>query len=356
MGGTKGIEEISIYQMFSSPSPLRIIYELRFGLFSNLCIAHLDRFGRRTFYYQFDDDGDEDKYHFNADLTNLDIFNEVDVIGLADFIRDDGKRKSFLITNDDENMPLIPDDDDDDTKKEHIKQSSSSSSINISSSQTQTIKMDKNVANINVAPKIITNDNTEKSKKPSPIKTTKTSQKKKKKKSQKNNARKRASTTTATSSSKRKNKIINKKTTTITTTHIIKTGEYRNRSSSTSSISSVDEEMKIRKIKKLYQSQTPTVVRKNKLNKNGFLKSDIVVDKQNGVTFQNYTFTAFFQRRLSAQNGINRANKRNLNNIRYTVMNEENVRKNSKNIAIKRRNEEESPSKRKKMVNGVQYS
>eukprot|EP01083_Nonionella_stella_P057005 149835_1 len=86
--GTKGIGEIALYQMFSSPSPQRIIYELRFGLYDSLCLAHLDRFGRRTFYYSFADEEDKDEYHFNID-RDMNVFNEVDVMGLSDFIGDE---------------------------------------------------------------------------------------------------------------------------------------------------------------------------------------------------------------------------------------------------------------------------
>eukprot|EP01084_Bolivina_argentea_P100615 180596_1 len=80
--------EIALYQMFSSPSPQRIIYELRFGLYDSLCLAHLDRFGRRTFYYSFADEEDKDEYHFNID-RDMNVFNEVDVMGLSDFIGDE---------------------------------------------------------------------------------------------------------------------------------------------------------------------------------------------------------------------------------------------------------------------------
>ena len=44
-----GIKESELYAMFSSPSPASLVYELRFGVFSNICTVTLDRFGRRIF-------------------------------------------------------------------------------------------------------------------------------------------------------------------------------------------------------------------------------------------------------------------------------------------------------------------
>eukprot|EP01084_Bolivina_argentea_P211354 359535_1 len=93
--GPKGICEIAIYQMFSSPSPQRIIYELRFGLYTNLCCIHMDRFGRRTFYF-YDKNGNncEENYFFHNNLlTETNLFNEIDVSGLTDFIKEDKQQQ-----------------------------------------------------------------------------------------------------------------------------------------------------------------------------------------------------------------------------------------------------------------------
>merc|ERR1711933_464734 len=71
-----------------------IIYELRFGIYSTLCIAHLDRFGFRTFYHSTNSDAERTEFHFEADLMNMeDIFNEVDMVGLSDFVQ----RKSAIL-------------------------------------------------------------------------------------------------------------------------------------------------------------------------------------------------------------------------------------------------------------------
>eukprot|EP01084_Bolivina_argentea_P168023 291478_1 len=47
-----GIREDELYLMFATPSPESIIQHLRFGLLSDLCLVNIDRFGRRSYFYE----------------------------------------------------------------------------------------------------------------------------------------------------------------------------------------------------------------------------------------------------------------------------------------------------------------
>lgn len=78
---------MALFQMFSSPSPQRIVYELRFGLFSDLCLVHLDRFGRRTLYSIH-----IETIHYDADIMDAALFNAADLDGLTHFVDDDPRR------------------------------------------------------------------------------------------------------------------------------------------------------------------------------------------------------------------------------------------------------------------------
>lgn len=70
--------------MFTSPSPIDIILQLRFGFFSDICDTHIDRFGRRSYYFKRED---EDYINFATDLK-LNMFSDVDKIELSDFVID----------------------------------------------------------------------------------------------------------------------------------------------------------------------------------------------------------------------------------------------------------------------------
>jgi len=78
--GNKGIAEADLHQMFSSPSPRRIVHELRFGVFSHLALAHLDAFGRRTFYFHF---GEQEPNAIDIGLSDLSAH---DVRALSEFV------------------------------------------------------------------------------------------------------------------------------------------------------------------------------------------------------------------------------------------------------------------------------
>eukprot|EP01084_Bolivina_argentea_P172915 299499_1 len=77
--------------------------------------------------------------------------------------------------------------------------------------------------------------------------------------------------------------------------------------------------MRLKKtIRSPIKSKTPTLTTKkrkknNNMNSLNPFQSDIVVDNKNGVTFQNYTITTFFKRRLSKQQ-LHHKRKRNIQN------------------------------------------
>lgn len=88
---SKGIKEEELYLMFSSPSPSEIIHELRFGLFGNICDVHIDRFGRRSYYYKRDrHQRQKSQIHFyNHSNVPSSIMSNGDIVGLSDFIEED---------------------------------------------------------------------------------------------------------------------------------------------------------------------------------------------------------------------------------------------------------------------------
>ena len=92
----KGIKEEDIYLMFSSPSPLEIIEQLRFGKLSSLCDVHMDRFGRRTFHYRKHHRKHNHHHHglrsqqlyfFDHSSVPSTLFADNDIVGLSDFGR-----------------------------------------------------------------------------------------------------------------------------------------------------------------------------------------------------------------------------------------------------------------------------
>ena len=88
---SKGIKEEELYLMFSSPSPSEIIQQLRFGILDPLCDVHIDRFGRRSYYYRRNrHQRQKSQIHFyNHSNVPSSIMSAGDVVGLSDFIEED---------------------------------------------------------------------------------------------------------------------------------------------------------------------------------------------------------------------------------------------------------------------------
>ena len=89
---SRGIKEEDLYLMFSSPSPTEIIDNLRFGALSHLCTVSIDRFGRRKYHFKGNKmDRRQTRIHFYSHSNAISaVFGHGDIVGLADFIQDDG--------------------------------------------------------------------------------------------------------------------------------------------------------------------------------------------------------------------------------------------------------------------------
>ena len=86
---SNGIKEIDFYTIFGSPSPERILFELRYGFLSGICDVSLDRFGRRTYTYHYGLNEEKEKLINIHSDSIIDSLDEDSMRGLSDFVLED---------------------------------------------------------------------------------------------------------------------------------------------------------------------------------------------------------------------------------------------------------------------------